>query len=239
LDGAYPPELAKKIKQFGSGLIPFAQTSTTSNGEKPKKDLNTRLKELINSYPCLVFMKGNAQEPRCGFSKQLIALLNDAKADYKTFDILSDEEVRAGLKEYSQWPTYPQVYINGELIGGLDIVRELLETNELQSKLPVKHSLDDRLKSLINKAPVMVFMKGDAQQPKCGFSKNLVGILNENGTKFETFDILEDEEVRQGLKTFSNWPTYPQVYVKGELIGGLDIIKEMQASGDLKSALNV
>jgi len=85
----------------------------------------------------------------------------------------------------------------------------------------------------------MVFLKGDADQPRCGFSKNLVGIFKDLGVQFETFDILEDEEVRQGLKTYSNWPTYPQVYVKGELIGGLDIIKEMQASGDLKSALNV
>lgn len=68
-------------------------------------------------------------------------------------------------------------------------------------------------------------MKGSPNAPRCGFSRTLVGILNELNAKYETFDILEDEEVRQGLKTFSNWPTYPQVYVNGEFIGGLDIIK--------------
>lgn len=68
-------------------------------------------------------------------------------------------------------------------------------------------------------------MKGSPNAPRCGFSRTLVGILSELNAKYETFDILEDEEVRQGLKTFSNWPTYPQVYVNGEFIGGLDIIK--------------
>merc|ERR1712107_515416 len=94
-------------------------------------------------------------------------------------------------------------------------------------------SLESRLKSLTHQAPVMVFMKGDPSQPKCGFSKQLMPILQETKVPFSTFDILTDEEVRQGLKTFSNWPTFPQVYVKGELIGGLDIIKELVEAGDL------
>jgi len=73
---------------------------------------------------------------------------------------------------------------------------------------------------------------------RCGFSRTLIQIMNETKVDYETFDILQDEEVRQGLKTFSDWPTYPQVYVNGELQGGLDIIKEMQASGELLKVLN-
>lgn len=99
-------------------------------------------------------------------------------------------------------------------------------------------SLEERLKSLINKARVMVFMKGDRNTPRCGFSKQLIQILNEINVAYETFDILSDEEVRQGLKTYSDWPTYPQVYVNGELQGGLDIVKEMVASGELIKVLN-
>lgn len=98
-------------------------------------------------------------------------------------------------------------------------------------------SLNDRLKKLTHSAPVMVFMKGNPATPRCGFSKQLMGILNETEVAFETFDILLDEEVRQGLKTYSDWPTYPQVYVKGELIGGLDIIKELKESESLVSTL--
>ena len=92
-------------------------------------------------------------------------------------------------------------------------------------------------KAIINRAPLMIFMKGHREEPRCGFSRTLIGILNETGLSYETFDILSDEEVRQGLKKFSNWPTYPQVYVKGDLVGGLDIIKELQESDDLISTL--
>ena len=99
-------------------------------------------------------------------------------------------------------------------------------------------SLEERLKALINKSKIMVFMKGDRNAPRCGFSKQLVQIMNEATVPYETFDILSDEEVRQGLKTFSDWPTYPQVYVNGELQGGLDIIKEMKTSGELMNVFN-
>lgn len=185
----------------------------------------------------MLFMKGNVGEPRCGFSKQMIAILNSQKVKFDTFDILGDEQVRQELKKFSNWPTYPQLYINGELIGGLDIVKELLESGEFQSQLPKQESLEDRLKALLKKEKIMLFMKGNPSEPRCGFSKTMIGILGETGVKYGHFDILGDEEVRQGLKKFSNWPTYPQLYVNGELVGGLDIVKEMKESGDLEEAL--
>ncbi|CAH0583011.1 unnamed protein product [Chrysodeixis includens] len=97
--------------------------------------------------------------------------------------------------------------------------------------------LEDRLKALINRHNVMLFMKGNRDQPRCGFSKTIIQILNGTGVQYDTFDILTDEEVRQGLKEYSDWPTYPQLYVKGELIGGLDIVKELQAGGELEATL--
>ncbi|XP_013139644.1 PREDICTED: glutaredoxin-3 [Papilio polytes] len=100
-----------------------------------------------------------------------------------------------------------------------------------------KAPLKERLESLINRHKVMIFMKGDRQKPRCGFSRTLIEIMNETGVPYDTFDILTDEEVRQGLKEYSDWPTYPQLYVKGELVGGLDIIKEMKANGELESTL--
>ena len=97
--------------------------------------------------------------------------------------------------------------------------------------------LQKRLKALTTSAPVLVFMKGNREEPRCGFSRKVVAALAETGADFETFDILEDEEVRQGLKEYSDWPTYPQLYVKGELVGGCDIILEMAADGSLKETL--
>lgn len=76
----------------------------------------------------------------------------------------------------------------------------------------------------------MLFMKGSPDTPKCGFSRSIVELLRKGGVAFSSFDILTDEEVRAGLKTFSDWPTYPQLYVKGTLVGGLDILREMANS---------
>jgi len=89
-----------------------------------------------------------------------------------------------------------------------------------------KEELDARLANLVKAAPVMLFMKGTPSAPQCGFSRQLVSILRENGVKYGFFNILADDEVRQGLKEFSDWPTFPQLYTKGELVGGLDIVKE-------------
>lgn len=234
INGANVPELTKKVAQHGA---PSAAAVPSTQKQEAKEDLNTKLKRLITSAPVMLFMKGNKDEPRCGFSKQIISILNDQGVQYQTFDILSDEEVRQGLKSYSDWPTYPQLYADGELLGGLDIVKEMVESGDLKDALPTQLTLDERLKKLINKAKCVVFMKGHPDQPRCGFSKTLVGILAETGVAYDHFDILSDEEVRQGLKTYSNWPTYPQVYVDGELVGGLDIIKELKETNELEAAL--
>ncbi|GFO42028.1 glutaredoxin-3 [Plakobranchus ocellatus] len=231
LDGANAAELTAKVTKHSNKLIgEFTQSSA-------KQDLNERLKKLINSAPVMLFMKGNPETPRCGFSRQITQILADQGIKYSTFDILEDDDVRQGLKAFSNWPTYPQLYVKGELLGGLDIVKEMVESGELKEALPTAEDLNTRLKSLINQSPVVLFMKGSPSAPKCGFSRTMVGVLNDVGVPYTTFDILTDDEVRQGLKEYSNWPTYPQLYAKGELLGGLDVIKEMKESGELESAL--
>jgi len=97
--------------------------------------------------------------------------------------------------------------------------------------------LNQRIKGLIESSKVFLFMKGNPQMPQCGFSANVVGILNAMNAKYNTFDILSDMDIRQGVKEFSNWPTYPQLYVNGQLVGGNDIIMEMYESGDLEEVL--
>ena len=90
-----------------------------------------------------------------------------------------------------------------------------------------KEELHTRLSSLVKAAPVMLFMKGTPSAPQCGFSRQLVGILRENSVKYGFFNILADDEVRQGLKEFADWPTYPQLWTGGELVGGLDIVSSI------------
>jgi monothiol glutaredoxin len=92
----------------------------------------------------------------------------------------------------------------------------------------------DRIKQDIAANPVVLFMKGTPVFPQCGFSAAVVGILTKLGVKFKGIDVLADPEIRQGIKEFSSWPTIPQLYVKGEFLGGCDIVREMFESGELK-----
>lgn len=98
----------------------------------------------------------------------------------------------------------------------------------------VTGELKERIEAVINSDKFVLFMKGNEQFPQCGFSANTVAILKHLGAKFSTFDILQDMDIRQGLKEYSNWPTFPQLYLKGKLVGGNDIITEMFESGDLQ-----
>lgn len=91
---------------------------------KAKEELFNRLSDLVKAAPVMLFMKGTPSEPRCGFSRQLVAILRENSVKYGFFNILADDEVRQGLKEFADWPTFPQLWINGELVGGLDIVKE-------------------------------------------------------------------------------------------------------------------
>jgi len=241
VEGAKAADVTKTVKSLAKQRVPSTTPTTAVKIQEPVKEtpeeLNARLKKIIDSSPIMLFMKGDPSSPKCGFSRQTVEMFADLDAKYGTFDILTDDAVRQGLKTYSDWPTYPQLYIKGEFVGGLDILKEMNEGGELKDMLKDALPPPPDFKALINKAPLMIFMKGNPDEPKCGFSRTLIGILNETDLKYDTFDILSDDEVRQGLKKFSNWPTFPQVYVKGELVGGLDIIKELQESGDLVSTL--
>lgn len=94
-----------------------------------------------------------------------------------------------------------------------------------------------RIQGLIASSPVFLFMKGTPTFPQCGFSATVISILDHLGASYATANVLEDADIRQGIKDFSNWPTIPQLYVGGEFIGGCDIAKEMFQSGELKTLL--
>jgi monothiol glutaredoxin len=97
--------------------------------------------------------------------------------------------------------------------------------------------IDARIQGLLDANPVFLFMKGTPEFPQCGFSATVISILDHLGVDYGSANILEDADLRQGVKDFSNWPTIPQLYVKGEFLGGCDIAKEMFQSGELKQML--
>jgi monothiol glutaredoxin len=101
----------------------------------------------------------------------------------------------------------------------------------------VTDELRNRITATIAKGRVMLFMKGNPAMPQCGFSAAVVSVLKETGVPFESYNILADQELREGLKEYSSWPTYPQLYVDGKLIGGADIVRDLHARGELKRIL--
>jgi monothiol glutaredoxin len=95
----------------------------------------------------------------------------------------------------------------------------------------------ERIQGLVDQHPVLLFMKGNKLFPRCGFSATVVEVLKRSGVEFQTVDVLTDPEIRQGIKDFANWPTIPQLYVKGQFVGGCDIVREMYENGELEEVL--
>jgi monothiol glutaredoxin len=100
-------------------------------------EVQTQIQELVKNNKILVFMKGSKLMPQCGFSNNTVQILNSLGAPYETVDVLQDPDIRQGIKEYSNWPTIPQVYINGEFVGGSDVLIELYQQGELQQMVEV------------------------------------------------------------------------------------------------------
>ena len=101
-------------------------------------DSNARIDEIVKSKDVVLFMKGTALFPQCGFSSRAVAILDHLGVEFETVDVLQDPEVRQGIKEYSDWPTIPQLYVKGEFVGGSDIMMEMFEAGELQQMLEEK-----------------------------------------------------------------------------------------------------
>lgn len=101
----------------------------------------------------------------------------------------------------------------------------------------VENKINQYIQKEINENPVVLFMKGTAEFPQCGFSAMVVGILDTLGVKYKAINVLADDDLRQGIKEFSDWPTIPQLYIKQEFIGGCDIVREMYENGDLSELI--
>jgi Grx4 family monothiol glutaredoxin len=139
--GADAPALAKAIEKYvGSAESPAPLSRSEKSPAAPPpavekkgtpEELDTRLRRLMNQSRVVLFMKGSPDQPRCGFSRKISDLLRNKNIEFSHFDILTDESVRQGLKKLNDWPTFPQLIIKGELVGGLDIVKEMAETGEL------------------------------------------------------------------------------------------------------------
>jgi Grx4 family monothiol glutaredoxin len=257
-----------------TSVQPIEHSSSSSSSSN---SLEERLRKIITSTPVVLLMKGTPDEPRCGFSAKTVQLLKEHGIQFSSYDILLDAEAREGFKKLNDWPTYPQLIVNGSLVGGLDILQEMVQSDptplsvqlgvsataasQENAQVETDTSLltpEIKCKLLTTYATVVLFMKGTPDDPQCGFSQRAVDILGNfhelnvlhaesakavsisspKKPKFAYFNILQDEEIRQALKVYSDWPTYPQVYCHGQLIGGVDILQEYVDSGELLELLS-
>lgn len=235
VEGMNIVELARKLKALK------VRVEMPPLVAREDRELMQRLQAITAKAPCVLVMEGSISAPAGGDSSEAVELLQKAGLEFEHFDVTTDSALRQQFIEHFKSngaSSYPLLYVSGEFVGGIDKIRKLDEQGRL-AHLTAPENLTLRLQHLINKAPIMVFMKGSPDAPQCGFSRTLVELFKKHKVTFDSFNILTDEDVRQGLKQYSNWPTYPQVYVKGTLIGGLDIIKELEESGELAAALHL
>jgi monothiol glutaredoxin len=104
--------------------------------------IQEQIKDTVTEHDIVLFMKGNSSFPQCGFSGRAVQILNACNVQFVTIDVLSNDMVRQGIKDYSNWPTIPQLYVKGEFVGGSDIMNELYESGELQKLLPTEAQVD-------------------------------------------------------------------------------------------------
>ena len=169
--------------------------------------IKKKIEDILEKNEVCLFMKGTAEVPQCGFSLAVSNVLKHLKVNFKGINVLEDHDIREGIKEYSDWPTIPQLYVKKKI------------NNELE------------------KNEVCLFMKGSPEVPQCGFSLAVSNVLKHLKINFKGINVLENGELREGIKEYSDWPTIPQLYIKGEFIGGCDIVKEMFENGELQTKL--
>jgi Grx4 family monothiol glutaredoxin len=198
--------------------------------EKEKAVVFEKISKLLNSYPVVIFIKGTPHDPFCKFSKSFINLIKETGIRYKSFDIFRDESLRSYLRLYSGWKTYPQLYINGKIIGGVEILQSLVEKGEFMDIVPFECKKEGSLifiENYLKENNLVVFGKGSLENKKCKSSTEAYDILTNHKFDFKIFDVLKDEMVRDLVKETYGYKFYPQVFVNGKLLGGLKFLREI------------
>eukprot|EP00003_Mantamonas_plastica_P026175 TRINITY_DN5269_c0_g1_i4.p2 TRINITY_DN5269_c0_g1~~TRINITY_DN5269_c0_g1_i4.p2 ORF type:complete len:239 (+),score=89.99 TRINITY_DN5269_c0_g1_i4:175-891(+) len=236
--------VAKYAAEFSAEEKEEGKSSQSGNGGGFSEDedptvTNARIDAILEQDRLMLFMKGTASEPKCKYSRATVALLEKNSIPFSTYNILEDKPLRAQIKVYKEYPTFPQLYCYGELVGGHDILSQMDADGILGKEIEemLLEGLHKKIDRIIGQSPVVLFMKGTADEPRCGFSARSVAALKDAGLEFTTYDILADPAVRAEIKVYKDWKTFPQLYVNGELEGGCDIIMEMAETGELEKIL--
>ena len=223
VEGSQVPEIVRKtealLKRFDEVFLEVRNRNYA------------RIKELIEADTLVVIKKGDPVKNLRNVKARRV--LNGY--EYKSVDVRDEKNLDLWLQVYTGTKVFPMVFMGGVFKGSVEELAELTRAGEIFRTL--SQDLNSRLEKMTKSSKYFVAMMGSREDPICGFSKRLLAILESYEIDFDTFDISFDNEVCEGLKRFSDWPTYPQVYVNGELIGGYDICNQMHTEGALRQAL--
>lgn len=226
LEGANAPELTARVDLLLAGPAPAAGAGPAATAAAAAADadatLDARIRQLCSAAHVVAFIKGPADEPKCAYSVRVVATLRDAGVAFGAVDVLADPPLRARAVKLFDWPTYPMVFVNGSLVGGVDALAAMAAegtfgavfgttlTPPAPPALPPRPApgaaaappivltpaIREKLSAVVSRAPSMLFIKGTPDAPVCGFSKKIVALLREQRVPFQGFDIMTDEEVR-------------------------------------------
>lgn len=160
----------------------------------------------------MALLEGTTDNPSSPPSQDFVKLLKSHGVKYVALNTVQRKDLLDALTQAGVVSSVPSLFVDGQLVGDLDSVTKMEQVGELVKRIPAEcmvETLESRLKRLVNQNKVMLFMKGSPKAPQCGFSQKIVNLLNGYNIEYGSFDIFKDEQVREGLKKYSNWPTYP------------------------------
>lgn len=179
-------------------------------------------------------------DPKCRSSKILIECLFKMEISFRDYDILKDDSLKEWLKHYSNWPSFPQIYINKKFIGGTEIILQLVEKDEFMQLVPsecIKANALEKTSQAMKRSPVVLFMKGTPEDPVDAYQARAVQYLKEFKIRYSWFDVMTDPDVRELLKENSRFNSFPQLFIEGKFAGGLYFIEDGVKTGKITDSV--
>ena len=203
--------------------------------ELEKKKAFRDIEAHIATYPFFIFIKGSKEEPKCKFTRRLVEMLRKPGYDYRTFNILADQRIRQWLKVYSNWPTFPQMYIDQKFVGGIDVVTELVEGDEFDEMVPESCKPlppKEKLAKMLKQSKLVLLLNGTVENPKDDASKALIEKINTLNCEYSIVDVTSDPEFVTHL---AKGQQVPYVYMDGVPACGIDGVDQLAMQDSFKA----
>ena len=189
--------------------------------------------KVASENKIVLLLNGTPSAPKDEASKSMVMQIQSMNQPFMYLDVEGQPEYLTAFPKTN----IPYLILEGKPACGVDGIEQLGLSNQSPEN---KKTVTERIEELLKSNEAILFMKGSPSSPECGFSGKIVNILKQyDGFKYTHFNIFEDNEIREGLKKYSNWPTYPQLYVSGKLVGGIDVVQELHDENELEGELRI